>query len=225
MLSSSSRSAPAASASATSAGFLHSTSILAPGRAARAAVTARRRPRASAMWFSLIRIASSSPRRWLAPPPAATAAFSSPRRPGVVLRVSRIVAPEPSTAATKRAVRVAIPDRWPRKLSAVRSPASRARAGPATSATSAGTRSRHSPSPTSGSNSWTPACSNVSRAAASPNTAPGCFCTIRPRAPAVAGTVASEVMSPAPTSSASDRATNSRRPSIRPSAGTPRSSP
>ena len=39
--------------------------------------TARRRPRASAMWFSLIRIASSSPRRWLRPPPAATAAFSS----------------------------------------------------------------------------------------------------------------------------------------------------
>ena len=69
--------------------------------------------------------------RWLRPPPARTAAFSRPRRPGVVLRVSRIAAPVPATASTKRAVRVATPERWPRKLSAVRSAASSARAGPA----------------------------------------------------------------------------------------------
>ena len=35
-----------------------------------------------------------------APPPQRTACFSSARRPGVVLRVSRIVAPVPSTAST-----------------------------------------------------------------------------------------------------------------------------
>ena len=34
----------------------------------------------------------------MVPPPAATAAFSSARSPGVVLRVSRIRAPVPSTA-------------------------------------------------------------------------------------------------------------------------------
>ena len=39
------------------------------------------------------------------PPPAATAAFSSARKPGVVFRVSRILAPEPSIALTKRALR------------------------------------------------------------------------------------------------------------------------
>ena len=36
----------------------------------------------------------------------------------------------PATASTKRAVSVAMPERWPRKLSAVRSAASSAAAGP-----------------------------------------------------------------------------------------------
>ena len=49
--------------------------------------------------------------RWLTPPPATTAAFSSSLRPGVVLRVSRIRAPVPSTARTKVAVIVATPER------------------------------------------------------------------------------------------------------------------
>ena len=90
-------------------------------RAARAWRTASPTPPASAAWFSLIRIASYRPARWLVPPPAATAAFSSARSPGVVLRVSRIRAPVPSTACTQRAVSVATPDsRW-RKFSAVRS--------------------------------------------------------------------------------------------------------
>ncbi len=44
-------------------------------------------PPAMAMWLSLIRIASSRPKRWLAPPPQRTAYFSTARRPGVVLRV------------------------------------------------------------------------------------------------------------------------------------------
>ena len=58
------------------------------GAAARARSTAAAMPPAAAMWFSLIRIASYSPARWLTAPPAATAAFSSARSPGVVLRVS-----------------------------------------------------------------------------------------------------------------------------------------
>ena len=82
--------------------------------------------------------------RWLVPPPAATAAFSSARSPGVVLRVSRTRAPLPSTARTKRAVSVATPDRCPSRLSAVRSPASSARAGPETRAAATGTSSLHS---------------------------------------------------------------------------------
>ena len=93
MLSSSSRSAPAASASATSSRSRHSTSISSSGWAPATSSTAAPSPPASATWFSLIRIASSSPSRWLRPPPAATAAFSSARSPGVVLRVSRISRP------------------------------------------------------------------------------------------------------------------------------------
>ena len=58
----------------------------------------------------------------IVPAAGATAAFSSARRPGVVLRVSRIRAGVPATASTKRRVSVATPEsRW-RKLSATRSP-------------------------------------------------------------------------------------------------------
>ncbi len=56
-----------------------------------------------------------------------------------------------------------------------------------------------------------PACANASAAASSPNRTPGCFWTIRARARASAGTVASEVTSPSPTSSASALATSSAR--------------
>ena len=57
-------------------------------------------PPAAAMWFSLISTMSNSPKRWLRPPPATTAAFSRARSVGVVLRVSRIAAPVPSIART-----------------------------------------------------------------------------------------------------------------------------
>ena len=60
--------------------------------------TASPTPPAIAAWFSLMRIASKSPTRWLVPPPATTAAFSSSRSPGVVLRVSRTRARVPATA-------------------------------------------------------------------------------------------------------------------------------
>ena len=43
-----------------------------------------------ARWLSLISTASESESRWLNPPPARTAAFSSARSPGSVLRVSRM---------------------------------------------------------------------------------------------------------------------------------------
>ena len=55
--------------------------------------------------------------------------------PGMVLRVSVIRAPVPSTAATNAAVAVATPEIRPRRLSAVRSAARRDLAGPETTAT------------------------------------------------------------------------------------------
>ena len=62
--------------------------------------TASRIPPASAMWLSLTSIASWRPMRWLRPPPAATACFSSSRRPGVVLRVSSTSTPVPRSRWT-----------------------------------------------------------------------------------------------------------------------------
>ena len=114
----------------------HSTSSGTSGIARRApARTAAPTPPAMKAWFSLIRIWSQSPMRWLTPPPARTAAFSSSRRPGVVLRVSRIRAPVPSTARAKSAVCVATPLRRCSRFSAVRSAASSARASPSTRST------------------------------------------------------------------------------------------
>jgi hypothetical protein len=65
-----------------------------PGRGGRHSPT----PPQAATWLSLIRMASSRPKRWLTPPPQRTAYFSSARRPGVVLRVSTMRARGPSTA-------------------------------------------------------------------------------------------------------------------------------
>ena len=91
----------------------------------------RRRCRARVRWLSLSITHSERLPRWLAAPPARTAAFSSARRPGVVLRVShtRIAGP---AASTKRRVRVATPERWHTKLRAVRSAVSTDASGPAT---------------------------------------------------------------------------------------------
>ena len=61
-------------------------------------------PPATAMWLSLIRIASSRPKRWLKPPPQRTAYFSSARRPGVVLRVQQMRALVPAARRRKSAV-------------------------------------------------------------------------------------------------------------------------
>ena len=86
-----------------------------------------------ARWLSFTRMPSPSEPRWLAPPPARTAAFSSARRPGVVLRVSRM-RDRPWASATNRRVRVAMPERWPTRLRAVRSAVSTDASGPSISA-------------------------------------------------------------------------------------------
>ena len=109
MLSSSRASAPAARASSTWSRRSHSTWTVRAGHIPRARATASAMPN-RAMWLSLRRIQSERLPRWLAPPPALTAAFSSARRPGVVLRVSQIRAVPPVAAtSTKVRVRVAIP--------------------------------------------------------------------------------------------------------------------
>ena len=73
--------------------------------------------------------------RWLTPPPTRTAYFCSARRPGSVLRLSRIWHSVPSTASTQAAVAVAMPDRWQTRLSMVRSAVSRPRVGATTVST------------------------------------------------------------------------------------------
>src|SRR6266478_1936715 len=125
----------AASASSSSATDSTSTSIGLPVPARLAAVTAASSEPAAAMWFSLMSTMSYRPIRWLCAPPQRTAYFCAVRSPGTVLRVSRIVHPVPATASTKRRATVAVADSSCRKFSAVRSPVSTARAGPAISKT------------------------------------------------------------------------------------------
>src|SRR5262249_41139041 len=109
MLSSMTMPAPAAIASATCSGRSHSTSTVRPGQRSLAECTAFATPRPT-RWLSLIRSASDNDARWLYPPPARTAAFSSARRLGSVLRVSRMRTAPPA-ASTKARVAVATPDR------------------------------------------------------------------------------------------------------------------
>src|SRR5699024_1358575 len=73
---------------------------------------------------------------WLTPPPQRTAWRSRARSPGVVLRVSVMRTPVPSTASTKRRVRVATPLMRCRRFRAIRSAWTTARAGPLTTASS-----------------------------------------------------------------------------------------
>ena len=65
--------------------------------------------KATAIWLSLMRMASSSEKRWFAPPPQRTAYFWNALSPGVVLRVSQICAPVPATASAYSRVSVAMP--------------------------------------------------------------------------------------------------------------------
>ncbi len=101
-----------------------------PGAPARAASTARVTPPASRRWLSLISTISVRSYRWFTPPPSRTACRSKGRRPGAVLRVSRIRQPVPSTASTKRRVAVAMPHMRCRRFNATRSAVRIARARP-----------------------------------------------------------------------------------------------
>src|SRR5438309_5563424 len=160
-----------------------------------------------------MRTASDRLPRWLAPPPARTAAFSRARRPGVVLRVSRIRHRPPAAAAASAwaRVRVAMPDRWPRKLSADRSPVRTDRSGPLTvpsrwPAASVSPSAAAQVTVTAGS-SW----ANTSLATAVPARTPDARATKCPVPAASAGMSAVEVRSPrTPRSSARARATASR---------------
>src|SRR3954452_1321231 len=133
MLSSRTIVAPAAMASCTCSARSHSTSTVRPGQRACARRTASVMP-SPARWLSFTRTNSDSEPRWFTPPPARTAAFSTARRPGSVLRVSQTRAVGPA-ASTKRRVSEATPERWHRKLSALRSPVRTERSGPDTSPT------------------------------------------------------------------------------------------
>src|SRR5439155_1135526 len=109
--------------------------LLAGERAARAAAralrtAAARSPPTSARWLSLMRMASSSPKRWFVPPPVRTAYLARARIPGSVLRVSRTTSGVPCTRFTYPRVSVAMPQRCWRRFRATRSPASSAWACP-----------------------------------------------------------------------------------------------
>ena len=149
-----------------------------------------------------MRIPSYRPVRWFVPPPQRTAYFSSARRPGVVLRVSRMRVGVPSVSSAKRRVSEAIPHRRPTRLSATRSPVSTARAGPSTTASTAGTSETAAPSSslcssaTVGSSAW-----KTAAATGTPQTTPGSSRSSSAWQRASAGTSASVVASPAPTSS------------------------
>ncbi len=88
------------SASRNSSSDSTSTSTGMPGADARAWRMAALIEPAAMMWFSLTSTMSCRPMRWLRPPPQRTAYFCARRRPGSVLRVSRIWQPVPATAVT-----------------------------------------------------------------------------------------------------------------------------
>ena len=164
-----------------------------------------------ARWLSFTRTKSDNDPRWFTPPPARTAAFSRARRPGVVLRVShtRQAGLAAATASTKRRVSDATPDRWHRKLSAVRSAVSTDASGPVTVAiTSPGpTRSpsaRCQVTVTAGSTR-----ANVSAAQAVPATTPSARARMAAATLASGGTRAAVRSPSGPRSSAKARATAS----------------
>src|SRR5712671_4877884 len=169
-----------------------------------------RTPPATAMWLSLIRIASSSPKRWLKPPPQRTAYFCRARSPGVVLRVQHTRALVWAMRRTNSEAAVAMPERWPTKLSATRSAPSKARASPVMvmSAVFAATvaPSRTCPLISTAGSSLRNAAAAIGRPAITPDFR--ATMTAVPRVPS--GIVAIDVTSPArPRSSSSARSTAS----------------
>mmetsp|Transcript_9396 Transcript_9396/g.33172 ORF Transcript_9396/g.33172 Transcript_9396/m.33172 type:complete len:294 (-) Transcript_9396:2-883(-) len=167
-----------------------------------AASTAKRTPPAAATWLSLIIIMSSSPNRWLRPPPMRTAHLSKRRSPGAVFLVSNTTA----GAATRAMAFASVATPLIRciRFNAVRSASSSARASPCTWPRTVPARTC-SPSATShvvqvrSSAHW-----NTADAAASPATTPSALAKNVARASRPSGTVASEVKSP-PRASSSKR--------------------
>ena len=193
--------APAASASSICSGRSTSISTWRSPAAATARRVASPTDPAIRTWLSLTRIAESRPERWGVPPPTDTARFSSRRRSGVVLRVSRIFAFVPATASTNPRVMVAMPDMRCRKFRATRSPVRMPRADPVTDAIAL-PASKRSPSRARVSQSiFGSTTRNTSRATSRPATTKDCLATKTPVACASASTVASVVASRVPTSS------------------------
>ena len=209
MLSSSSRGALASSASSISAASRTSTASGSSGRAARARRTASPTPPASAEWFSLIRMQSKSPIRWLTPPPCGDRGLlehPQPRR-----RLARVEDLRPALADAAhdarglgRHAREAAEEVQRRALGgeqrARRALDAQHRAALAPLALRPEPRRPRRRDRAAG----TPP-----RRPPSPEITPGAFCVIVARAARRGATVASVVASPSPTSSASARSMRS----------------
>ena len=156
---------------------------------------------------------SYSPKRWFVPPPMRTAHFSMARSVGVVLRVSSTRQPVPSTASTKRRVRVDTPLMRCMKLSSVRSTVTMLRAAPV-SVKATSPLFTEAPSWMSTRNfrvgsKW----AQMASASSTPASTPSCFTNNRAAPRASAGMVASAVWSPSRMSSTKARCTSSSVPS------------
>src|SRR5512139_2151411 len=139
--------------------------------------------------------------RWFPPPPTRTAYFSRARNPGVVLRVSTMVAPVPATSRTKAAVSVATPLRRCNRLSATRSPCNRLAASPFSQA-STSLRRTVWPSALNFSNDTPASSSSKTRQATSmPARTKSSLATSSARPTVPGATVAAVVTSPGPISS------------------------
>ena len=191
-----------------------STSIRMFGRSCRSRRIRSAKPESSpsaARWLSFTITMSYKPNRWLAPPPATTAAFSNARSPGVVLRVSNILVEGFPTASTNWRVSVAMPQRRCKKLSATRSALRIERARPRTSIIMS-PAAILSPSWQA---SWMPneasTCRKACAAASVPATTAFSRATMRPVACSVSGTKKSVVTSPSAISSSRAAAIGSQR--------------
>ena len=165
---------------------------------------ASKSPPPSVRWLSFTRIASSSAIRWFVPPPVRTAYFASTRMPGMVLRVSRTTSPVPATRSTyasrerRDAAQVLqeVQRRVARRRAAsARRPSTVATTSPGLASAPSAASTRHATAPE-------PAEDAIEqRQPAHHELLLGQ--ERGPRARAVAGTVASDVRSPSPRSSAS----------------------
>src|SRR5690606_15192531 len=147
-------------------------------------------------------------------PPARTAAFSSTRCPGMVLRVSSRRNWVPASASTHCRVKVAMPQRRCRKFSAVRSAVRMARTGPRTSPKTWPASTTLPSSTKKRTSQRGSTLRKVRRAGSNPATTIHCLHRKVARPIWSEGTSASVVRSPGPTSSASASSISRSRRSI-----------